>query len=197
MHIALAMIFLLLACLATAGCGSQPRPGPSILMSKQERLLTAEKLAADAEEAMLDGDTSEAYQLYLRSVNAYPAYHPAWNNLGVLVMNEDSYLEAYDAFSRASAQETLDPRYEYNLGLIFYNRHRLQTAHAHFLAALERDPNYLNALRGAIATAVELRLVEPVVLEWIARAQMLETNQEWLAYYQTHRLRIERQLEDI
>lgn len=175
-----------------AGCASSEKEPPAY-EDFAERRDTAKAIALgeQAERAFEKGDIDEAYNLYIQAIEADKRFYPNWNNLGHLLMTDNSYLEAAEAFKQASALRPDDPVPEYNLGLIFANRRHFREALDHYRQSLDRDANYLPALRGAIVASVEIREPTQEALDWIHHAQFLDPDTEWLNYYQTHRLRLE------
>lgn len=180
--------------LALAACASGKKDGVARSLPEQPNTAEAILHGTEADRRLREGEHAEAYQSYLDCIAQDNEFYPCWNNLGTLLMQEDAYLEAYEAFSIASSLRPDEPRPEYNLGLLFSKRRHLDDALEHYLKALDRDPDYLPALRSAIVTVVDLRRPSEDALAWIKRAQFLDSDPDWLDYYQTHKLRFESQL---
>ncbi len=91
----------------------------------------------------------EATPLYLRAVEADPAYARAWHNLTGCLVN----LRRYDK-AVAAGQHALDlsgaPRDEYNLGVAFAGAGRRDDAAVHLERAVALEPTYAPA-RAALA----------------------------------------------
>ena len=145
----------------------------------------------DADRAFQENNPEKAEQLYMSAIAKYPDFGQAWNNLGVVLMSQSRFLEAGEAFDRAADLEPTDPRPPYNRGLLWFDRGYLRESMPFFLESLERDPNYLPALRSAVRTAVLLRETSDLTLQQIKRAMLLETDQQWRDFFERQRLLIE------
>lgn len=159
---------------------------------------TARKAAAAAQK----GNVSQATKLRQQAIAQYrdalrisSDIPEAWNNLGVLLMEEQDYLAAADAFSFAMDQSPKDPRPCENLGLVYSKTGWSDDALKYYDLALERDPNRLPALRGAIKSAHLLGLGDAKDLARVKRALMLENDDTWRAFFQREKLRIQGRLE--
>lgn len=185
---------LLLAAAGLPGCAKDWTPPDSDLAVPDARaqITRAAALFRQAEEMEEAGRPVEAIRLYREAIGAYREYPAAWHNLGVLVLSQDEGLGAMDAvsaFQTAADLDQTDPRSLYNIGVIYQERQRLAEASTYYNQALERDPNYLPALRysiyvdqvrdmGTHQTADRLHralLIErdPRFLEWMQRQQLL------------------------
>lgn len=140
-------------------------------------------------------DAEEAERLYRESVESYPQFAAAWNNLGASLMAQERFMEAEEAFARAAELSPDDPRPVFNRGLLYLNRQYPRRAAGYFEEALERDPNYLRALRGSVRTDIVLREGTEQTLERIRTALLLEQDEAWRQYLQQQRLRLEARLD--
>ncbi len=194
-RIALALVALATIALG-ASCQSAKKP-PELAsqeeMAKAERI-RREKALAEADKAFRAHDAAEAERRYVSAIQQYPDFGQAWNNLGVVLMAEERYLEAGEAFDRAAVLEPTDPRPPYNRGLLWFERGYLKESEPFFAEAIKRDPNYLPALRSAIRTSVLLRDTTDVTLDHIQRAMLQETDQQWRDYFERQRLLIDASL---
>lgn len=174
------------------GCNSKskvPDPAEQPATNAVDRIARARALAEQANQAQLAGRSEEAIRLNQQAIVEYPDFPAAWNNLGVLFMDRDQNLEAVSAFQRASELSPKDPRFPYNIGVIWWRLGYGEDAAKQFNLALERDPNYLPALRHSIQwdvrrgqpteeTAERLRRAllaerDPKSREWLLRQQLL------------------------
>lgn len=186
--VALAMASAIGAC-ASSPAGTEG-PGDLQRMERERR----DEALREADKAFRANDPEEAKRRYIAAIRKYPDFGQAWNNLGVVLMDQEQYLEAGEAFDRAAQLEPSDPRPVYNRGLLWFERGYLQDSMPHFLEALERDPNYLPALRSAIRASIRLRETSEVTLDQIKRALLIETDQKWRDYFERQRLLIEASL---
>jgi tetratricopeptide (TPR) repeat protein len=187
----LAGLASLSACEAPTKESRQPLP-PSAAVPQTERITKAHQEAKRAARATTPEKQEEYYR---RAVAYYAEYAPAWNNLGVALMDQQRYLEAAEAFQRAADLAPSDPRPLYNHGLLFFRRAYPREALPYFLEALDRDPHYLPALRAAIQSEVRQRDVSQATLDRIQSALLLETDPGWQRFFELQRIRIEADLE--
>lgn len=182
--------FTLAALLASAGCSKKISVGlpPGLAEDEARRLALARELAAEAQRTK---DPSKAAEKYKDAVREYREFPSAWTNLGVLMMNDQQYLQAAEAFSTAAELDANDPRPLYNLGLLYDRRGYLREARGYYEKALERDDNFLPALRGVIRADSLLSEGSAQTLRWLERALMLERDRKWQEWMRLQRARIE------
>lgn len=178
--------------LALPACGPRARSvsliPPGLVESETTRLVRAQSIAA---EAYRSTDTKDAMRLYTDAVRLYRELPVAWNNLGVLLMAEDRFVEASSAFSTAGDLAPSDPRPIYNRGLLLTRRGYLREAREFYTRALERDPHYLPALRAAVKTDAFLSQGALETLHWVEAALMLEQDEKWQKWLKLQKIRIE------
>lgn len=190
----------LIACAALGGaalavaCGGCARgaPRPNVTSAEAVRISEAHAVAYEASRI---SDPEKASRRYADALTRYDDFPAAWNNLGVALMARGEYLDAETAFARAAEQSRTDPRPLFNRGLLWMQRHYPADARRHFKAALERDPYYLPALRGAIECDIMLRETTPETLDNLRRALMLEKDPKWLERLESQRVKIQAGLE--
>lgn len=170
---------------------NRPDVDPRLPAAERQR---RENAIREADRAFRANDPDEAERLYMSALGQYPDFGQAWNNLGVVLMSKDRFLEAGEAFDRAAELEPTDPRPPYNRGLLWFDRGYLRESVPFFLESLERDPNYLAALRSAIRASILLRETSEMTLDQIKRALLIETDQKWRDYFERQRLLIEANL---
>lgn len=180
----------LVAFAALAGCAKRVSLGlpPGLAEDEVRRLESARNLAADAQNSK---DPDKAASLYKQAVSEYREFPQAWTNLGVLMMNRDQYLQAAEAFSTAAELDATDPRPLYNLGLLYDRRGYMREARGYYERAIERDENFLPALRGVIRADSLLNEGSMQTLQWIERALMLEQESKWEEWMRLQKARIE------
>lgn len=180
----------------TGACANKPRPAANSAEAVEEdnraKLLQASNLV---EQAAKTTDPDKAIQLYDQAVKVYPQLSIAWNNMGIALMHQNRRLEADQAFVTAAELSPNDPRPVYNRGLNYFENRYPKEARTLFGLALERDPNYLPAIRGAIEADILTRQTGPDTLELLRRALFLERDKKWRERFELHKSRIESYLE--
>lgn len=185
--------------LMISGCsgGSGPK-GPSVADAQADfavRQAEANRLALQAETAAKAGRTDEAIGLYREAINTWNRTPGAYNNLGLLLIKKGDARAAADAFTIEAELNPQDARPLKNLGQLYFERSWPEDAMKFFEQALERDPDYLEALRGAVLAADTLRRADDKVLGYVKRALFQETDEAWTTYLQRQRFRIEQSIE--
>lgn len=176
---------LLVACNRTKSVSLLP---PGLIESETRRLVQAQGIAA---EAFRTKDQQEAMQKYTEAVRLYRELPVAWNNLGVLLMRQERYVEASSAFSAAATLAPNDPRPVYNRGLLLDKRGYVREARDEYAKALERDDQYLPALRAGVRADARRNQGSMQTLEWVEKALMLEQDPEWTKWLRLQKIRIE------
>lgn len=175
-----------LALAGLGGCESTPRRQPEAASidqggaSREEAL----RLAKQAQRRAEEGKTDEAIELYQRAVTAWREMPAAWNNLGVLLMRKQNYADAVSAFKVAADLSQTDPRPMENIALSYMRSGWASDALRYFGMALERDPNRIESLRGAVRAAEMVRARDDATLERIRRALLIETDPQYRAYFE-------------
>jgi tetratricopeptide (TPR) repeat protein len=133
--------------------------------------------------AQKSGKTEEAIELYRKVVQLEPRMHQAWNNLGVLYMEQNNYVEAAVALKSAADLEPSDPVPLENLGLAYYRAGFAHKSLEYYLEAMERDENRPEAYRGAFKASEQLGLRDEDALDRVERALMVEPDEAWRELY--------------
>lgn len=185
----------MVAALGAAGCATSPNesthPGVAVDDSKQ-RLAQAQGLVTQAGKTE---DPDKAIGLYEQAVKVYPDLAIAWNNMGIALMRQNRRQEADEAFITAGELAPNDPRPPYNRGLNWFENRYPKEARILFQQSLDRDPNYLPALRGAIEADVLTRQTGRETLDLLRRALFLERDKKWRERFELQKSRIESYLE--
>ncbi|MCA9310421.1 MAG: tetratricopeptide repeat protein [Phycisphaerales bacterium] len=198
-HTPLLVLVLLSALAPIAGCGGPTRSENmtrGITINEGERIKKALENLELAERAHRANHPDEAVEYYRRAIESYSDFHMAWNDLGVELMQLGRHQDAEQAFRMAANVEPTDPRPYYNLGTLYQKLWYDDEALEYYIKALRRRPTYLPALRGAIQSADLIKQVDDTTLEWIRQALLLESDPQWLSYFQRLRLDIESRLAD-
>lgn len=182
------------ACLSLPGCTiPQSARGPGASQARQSE---AAKLATQAEKALRDQKYEKAEEYGRQAIGLAPDLAGAWNNLGVAFMEQQKYMDAAQAFKRAGDLSPTDPTPYENLGLVYYRAGFDTEALRWYVEALNRDQNWLPALRGAVACAQRLKKADEATLERCNRGLMLERDEKWRETFERQKLRIEADLEE-
>ncbi len=189
----------LLACaagLCLAACNGAQRPQPRGAASvaggvDPARIAEAHDLILEAQAYEKDKKSDAAIAAYKAALEKYREFPAAWNNLGALLMDRQRYLEAAECFNAAADLAPQDPRPLYNLGLCWDRAGYLGEALQHYQRAVERDGQYLPALRGSIRAETILNRTSPATLERLRAALQLEQEPRWRSWMELQRLRIE------
>lgn len=191
---------VLMAALLAAACVSptactipQSSRGPGASLARQGE---AAKLATQAEKALRDQKYEKAEEYGRQAIGLAPDLAGAWNNLGVALMEQQKYMDAAQAFKRAGDLTPTDPTPYENLGLVYYRAGFDTEALRWYTEALNRDPNWLPALRGAVACAQRLKKADEATLERCNRGLMLEQDDKWRETFERQKLRIEADLQE-
>jgi tetratricopeptide (TPR) repeat protein len=186
-------------CVPVVGCASsssrtggsaQTQIDPAIAYA-QRRKEEALKHYNMASQLHLDGSTEEALNEYRKALELDGKLYAAWNNMGQLLMADGNYADAVSAYKIASGLEPTDPRPEYNIGLAYQKVGWANDSYTYFENALDRDPNYLPALRGLIRSSEMLGMGNEKIMNHIRNAQLRETDNQWRDYLSTQYFRVQ------
>lgn len=177
------------------GCSGSGRPPALESPSDREaRLAAAHRAYRDGVTADKAGRLDRAREHYEAALRNDPEFGPAWNNLGRIHLEQGDYVSAQQALLRAADLSLSDPRPYENLGLVYWRTQWTPEALKYYGMALERDPNSINALRGAIAASMHLNQVNEESLERVRRALLIETNPQWRREFEFFKIRVENEL---
>jgi Flp pilus assembly protein TadD len=179
------------------GCASAAKkPATAEVTLPQYNTQTATRLAAEGLQAQRAGRMDEAIELYQKAINAHPELSGIWTNLGVALMAKNDFVTASEAFKKAADLSPTDSRPLVNLGVAYLDRGWADESLAWFGRALERDPNDIDALRGAIVAAQRSGREDEKTLERIKTLQLIETDPKWNQELGFRRARIEANLRE-
>jgi tetratricopeptide (TPR) repeat protein len=172
--------------------GCKSHSGAIVIPTEENaRLTEARRLAADAQREAKAGHNDKAIELYQKSLDQSRDLFFVWNNLGLLLMEQENYTDAAEMFKSAADLAPEDPRPFYNIGLIYQRAVYDEKAREYFVKSLERDPKYLPALRGAIISDKRLDISDDPSLTRVRTALLIETDPQWRKIFMTEQLRIE------
>jgi tetratricopeptide (TPR) repeat protein len=189
-------------CLALApallgACAKQGGPRNIVLSGVKptsQRIAEAQDIARRAQQSVERGRVDEAITRYQQALGAYDDFPAAWNNLGVLLMEQERYLEAADAFAAAGERAPSDPRPVFNLGLTWERASYVDEALQHYERALSRDPRYLPAIRGAVRAEQSLGVASDASAERLRIGLMIERDEGWRDFFEQQRIRVDAEL---
>ena len=179
------------AALLAVGCTADLNTGP--VTTPSERLTEANRLVTQGIAAQHEGKLDTAADFYKRSIELNPNAPMAWNNLGTVLMTQGHYLDAAAALKRAAEvnPDPHDPRAFENLGLVYYNAGFAEQSLQYYEMALDRDANWVPALRGTALAARKLNKSDERLADVMRRGLMIETDPKWREVFQRERVRIE------
>lgn len=179
-------------------CASRPNPGATQKMfaDRNEALIKATELAAQAKEKERQGKWPEAVELNRQAVMLNDSLGPAWHNLGVGYMTLQENLKAQECFQRAADLLPTDPKPYETMGLMYFNIGWDEDALRYYELALERDANWLPALRGAVVSAKNLNRSTRTGLDRIKTGRMMEADPGWKKIFDSEYVRVSQDLAD-
>jgi tetratricopeptide (TPR) repeat protein len=173
-----------------ASCAtSTPPTAHTQAQALEENRLQAERLIAQAQVQINNGQIEDAINLYKQSVSLYPQDAFAWYNLGVLCSRQKRFAESAEAWNMATTLDAKDPRAYFALGLQVQELGWLSDASEFYNRALDRDPNYLPALKKSVQVDQLTDSYKDVTLERIRRALLQETDPAWVDYLRRMQLK--------
>jgi len=192
------MALCVLTLLSAGGCswGSGGASVQSEAPEPSRNRARAMELFNEASRLHEKGDADAALEKYRASIEADDTFSAAWNNLGQILMSRRNYADAVAAFRVAGDLQPSDPRPEYNIGLAYQTIGWGEESYEHFERALERDANYLPALRGVVRSAEMIGRGTPRVLEHIRNARLRETDERWRDYFDRQHFRVQKLIEE-
>jgi tetratricopeptide (TPR) repeat protein len=192
-----ALVVVLAASVVALGACAKNRPADTAQASTPGTpgaLDEAMALVDQAQQARTAGNLDKAIELNQRATQVRDDLGIAWNNLGVCLMEKELNLGAIEALKRASDLLPSDPRPLENIGLLYHNLGWSKDALEYYALALERDPNWLPALRGAVLSQKAELLSNTAGLERAKRGQFIETDPRWKEIFRSEAMRIEQDI---
>lgn len=196
-------VALSLAAIILTGCSS-PKPSWSDstptatdpAQANQQRSRTkAIELFREASQLHENGESDRALAKYRESIVMDNTIFAVWNNMGQLLMEQKNYADAVAAYKIASDLQQTDPRPDYNIGLAYQTIGWGGESFTHFERSLDRDPNYLPALRGIVRSAEMLGEGNQKILGYIRNGQLRETDSRWREYFDRQQFRVKKLIE--
>lgn len=156
----------------------------------------AMKLKDQGDTLLKDGQHLKAIDKYKEAIRKHNGFGEAWNNLGLALLRDNNRYDAQQAYTRAAELMPLDPTPMDNLGVLYMESNLPEDALRYYDQALERRPQYLPSLRGAVRAAQLLGRSEEVDLSRIKLALRVETDPAWRTMFQRQLARVQADLDD-
>ncbi len=196
--VALCAAMALPACSSTSTRSGKGAPGeidPAIAYARRQRAEAREHYTI-ATELAAEGKDDEALAEYRKALELDDHLYAAWNNMGQLLMAKKNYADAVSAFQIAANIEPSDPRPLYNIGLAYQRVGWANDAYLSYEQALNRDPNYLPAMRGLARSAEMLGKGDRKLLEVLKQGMLRETDESWRNYFTAQYERVKNLIEN-
>jgi tetratricopeptide (TPR) repeat protein len=177
-----------------AGCRAHQRAAAA--SPAPQRLEEANRLGKRALAAYKAGNRDRALELFKESLALSQELQWVWHDVGVLLIEREEYVDAKIAFERAAELDPTDPRPLGHIGLIYSTTSWEQKALDYYLQALDRDPNWVPALRGSIRAVKMLNIADEAALDRVRTAIAIDRDPEWLPLYERELTRIDGVLTD-
>lgn len=175
----------------TGGSSSPRRPAD---LTARGDINRARSLTAQADEAYRKRKFEDADRLYRESLGIFPSQTGAWNNLGNVLMAQQNYVDAQAAFQRAIELEPDRPEPYTSMGRLWLEADYAEESLQYFDEALKLDPRWLPAIRGKAAALHKLARATPQYVEMLRTARLIESDPEWLRFFDRERSRVEQAL---
>lgn len=159
-------------------------------------LAAAARLADEGNALFKAKKTDEAIEKYRAALTEYPDFGAVWTNLGIAMLEKRDSFNAAKAFERANQLDPRDPRPLENLGFVFMELGRFETAMSQYEEALKINPASVTALRGAVEAAFHMGKEDQETLDRIRTLLMHETDENWRHELLLRQLRIESTLRE-
>lgn len=156
----------------------------------------AMKLKDQGDQLYKEGKHLQAIEKYKAAIRKNSGYGEAWNNLGLALVRDNNRYDAQQAYIRAGELMPLDPTPMDNIGVLYMEANLPEDALKHFEMALERRPQYLPSLRGAVRAAQLIDRSEEADLTHIKMGLRLETDPTWRTMFQRQLARVQADLDD-
>lgn len=197
MHLLTLTVAALLGGACLSGCAGHKNAGdqaPEVDLAKNRQQALA--LFSRAQNAQRSKNYPRAEELYREGLSLDDDISGAWNNFGIVLLEQGKFMDAVPAFSRAADLSPRDPTPYENLGLLYHRAGYAQESLNAYSQSLARDENWLPSLRGAIVCAKLLNKSDEDSLDRAKRALLIERDEAWRKIFQSQRLRIENDLKE-
>lgn len=139
-----------------------------------------------AKEYEQEGNLNAAAEEYRKAI----AYDPNWpgyrNSLGNVLLKQEKYAEALEAYMRYSSLKPNNPIAHHNIGLALWNLGRYKEAEAELTTAIRLDPTFTSAQQNLLALVGNIKNV--ILYNGFQRAYNEEDPQKAEALYRQYLL---------
>jgi tetratricopeptide (TPR) repeat protein len=179
----------LTAALLLCGCAAWRASPPAATDNPDVRLAEARRHVEKAQYLQDHGREREAVDEYVVALKTYHDLPVAWYNLGVLLQGQKKYAESVEALQVAADMDVSDPRAYTALGIGAQDLGWIEDAARYYDKALERNPNYLRALKKSVEVGQLLDRYDDRMLDRCHRALLQETDPKWVDYLKRMQLK--------
>ncbi len=176
------------------GCASKGTIDDNLF--PEVNIAEAMELKIKGDKLLKDGKHLEAIEQYKAAIRKHSTFGEAWNNLGLALERDGNRYDAQQAYARAADLSPLDPTPMDNIGVLYMNANLPGDALGYFEKALERRPQYLPSIRGAVRAAQLTDRSEESDLVHIKMGLRLETDPKWRELLQRQLARVQADIED-
>ncbi|HUO09025.1 MAG TPA: tetratricopeptide repeat protein [Phycisphaerae bacterium] len=127
-------------------------------------------------------DPKAAREWFQKAIAADSYYGPAYNNLGIVLLNEGEYFEAAKAFDQAIRNMPNNPEPRVNLGLVYEDADQLEKARDQYQQALTVAPESIDALQALTRVQVRLDRVDDRTVEAFRQIALRGTDAQWQSW---------------
>lgn len=180
--------------LTLTGCSATRKPNFDLPADDPRTLERAQAATARGDAAQRAGKLDAAIEHYREALTLRADLGQTWNNFGTALQAQQKRAEAAQAFRRAADLLPSDPRPLENLGLLYLETDFYEDALRHYGESLDRRPDWLPSLRGAIKSAKLLNKSDAATQERLRRALMVETDPTWREIFRAERLRVDQDM---
>jgi Tfp pilus assembly protein PilF len=181
-----------LAAVPLSGCVSDQttrQPDSALPTPAADRTAEAVAIGLRAQAARERGELDRAAELYRQAIEADNELAVLWNDLGIVLLEQENYPGAVDAFGQALALDRNDVRPVFNLAKTYQTIGWAKEANDFYEDALEIAPRHIGATRGLVQTSAVIGRADGTVLDAARNGQLIDS--DYRDYYERQITRIE------
>ncbi|MEM9065419.1 MAG: tetratricopeptide repeat protein [Planctomycetota bacterium] len=189
-------LLLTTALTISPGCSNAYTVDRRLIEQRERDEQRSLQISAQAERDLAESELLEAQEKYEQALALDRRQYSTWNNLGVVRLKLKNRQGAIEAFRQAAELNQRDPRPVTNIGLAYQEAGWDEYALEAFAEALERDENWLDAIRGSVVSSRRLYRYDDQALEVVTRGLLIERNPDWRNVFEREEIRIENALSE-